>query len=119
MVARILAWAVMPVIFAAAVLGLNARAESEPEIDPESDQEQALFRGMPDEDGRLEVFGFCGSCHSIDLVLQQGLPRAVWEQVLVEMVRDQEMAPLQPNLRVKVLDYLEEYYGPARKARTQ
>ena len=81
-------------------------------------QEQALFGGMPEDEGRLEVFGFCGSCHSIDLVLQQGLTRAVWEEVLVEMVRDQEMAPLRDDDRRKVLDYLEKYYGPDRRART-
>ena len=108
--------AVLPAALVATFLGLNAWAEGEPETDPESDQEQALFRGMPDDVGRLEVFGFCGSCHSIDLVLQQGLSRAVWEDVLVEMVRDQEMVPLQPDIRAKVLDYLEEYYGPDRKA---
>ena len=108
--------AVLPVALFVACLGMLAWAEGEPETDPESDQEQALFRGMPDDVGRLEVFGFCGSCHSIDLVLQQGLSRAVWEDVLVEMVRDQEMVPLQPDIRVKVLDYLEEYYGPDRKA---
>ncbi|MCY3814759.1 MAG: hypothetical protein OXG59_00520 [Gammaproteobacteria bacterium] len=111
--------AALPVAVIAAHLGTMAWADGESETDPESEQEQALFRGMPDDDGRLQVFGFCGSCHSIDLVLQQGLSRAVWEQVLVEMVRDHEMAPLQPDVRVKVLDYLEEYYGPDRKARTQ
>ena len=78
--------------------------------------EQVLFGGMPEDEGRLEVFGFCGSCHSIDLVLQQGLTRAVWEEVLVEMVRDQEMAPLRDDDRRKVLDYLEKYYGPDRRA---
>ena len=81
-------------------------------------QEQVLFGGMPEDEGRVEVFGFCGSCHSIDLVLQQGLTRAVWEEVLVEMVQDQEMAPLRDNDRRKVLDYLEKYYGPDRRART-
>jgi len=119
MAARILARFMLPVAIAAAVLGMDARADGESETDPESEQEQALFRGMPDDDGRLEVFGFCGSCHSIDLVLQQGLSRAVWEQVLVEMVRDHEMVALQPDVRVKVLDYLEEYYGPDRKAREE
>lgn len=101
------------------LMALSGWADGEPETDPESEQEQTLFRGMPNDDGRLEVFGFCGSCHSIDLVLQQGLSRPVWEEVLVEMVRDQEMVPLQPDIRAKVLDYLEEYYGPDRKARTQ
>ena len=116
MAARTLARVILPLVLAAAVLGMSARGDGEAEIDPESEQEQTLFRGMPDADGRLEVFGFCGSCHSIDLVLQQGLSRPVWEQVLVEMVRDHEMVALQPDVRVKVLDYLEEYYGPDRKA---
>lgn len=80
-------------------------------------EEQSLFGGMPDDEGRLEVFGFCGSCHSIDLVLQQGLTRAVWEEVLTEMVSEQEMAPLRDDDRRKVLDYLEKYYGPERRAR--
>ena len=119
MAARHFGRAILPVAIVAAFLGLNASADGEPEIDPESEQEQTLFRGMPDAEGRLEVFGFCASCHSIDLVLQQGLSRSVWEDVLVEMVRDQEMAPLQPDVRVKVLDYLEEYYGPDRKARKE
>lgn len=114
-----LARAALPAVLVAAHLGTMTWADGGAETDPESEQEQALFRGMPDDDGRLEVFGFCGSCHSIDLVLQQGLSRAVWEQVLVEMVRDHEMVPLQPEIRTKILDYLEEYYGPDRKARTQ
>ena len=119
MAARHVGRAILPVALLAAFLGLNASADGESETDPESEQEQTLFRGMPNAEGRLEVFGFCGSCHSIDLVLQQGLSRPVWEDVLVEMVQDQEMAPLQPDIRVKVLDYLEEYYGPDRKARKQ
>ena len=88
------------------------------ESDAASDvKEQALFGGMPKDEGRLEVFGYCGSCHSIDLVLQQGLTRAVWEEVLVEMVRDQEMVPLRDDVRRKVIDYLEKYYGPDQRAR--
>ena len=116
---RHLAGGVLPAAAVAALFGIMAWAGGELETDPESEQEQALFRGMPDGEGRLEVFGFCGSCHSIDLVLQQGLPRPVWEQVLAEMVRDQAMAPLQADIRVKVLDYLAEHYGPDRKARAQ
>ncbi len=119
MATRIRTWAVLAVALAAAHIGGNAWADGEPETDAEDEQEQTLFRGMPDDEGRIEVFGFCGSCHSIDLVLQQGLSRATWDEVLVEMVEDQEMAPLQPEIRVKILDYLQEYYGPDRKARNE
>ena len=65
------------------------------------------------------MFGFCGSCHSIDLVLQQGLSRGTWDEVLIEMVEEQEMVALQPEVREKVLDYLEKYYGPDRRARKE
>ena len=99
------------------VCGLTALASGADSGGTSEAEEQALFGGMPDDKGRLEVFGFCGTCHSIDLVLQQGLTRAVWEDVLVEMVRDQEMAPLRDEDRRKVLDYLEKYYGPDRLAR--
>lgn len=114
-----LARIILPAVALAAFAAMAARADGDDATDPESEQEQTLFRGMPAAEGRLQVFGFCGSCHSIDLVLQQGLSRAVWEEVLVEMVEDQEMAPLPLGIRVKVLDYLEQYYGPDRKARTE
>ncbi len=96
------------------LVGLAAGTESGGSSEAE---ERALFGGMPKDEGRLEVFGFCGACHSINLVVQQGLTRAVWEEVLVEMVRDQEMAPLRDDDRRKVLDYLEKYYGPDRRAK--
>ena len=125
MAARHVGQAILPVALVAALLALNGWAGGEPEAGPEAgpeaeqedEQEQTLFRGMPDAEGRLEVFGFCGSCHSLALVLQQGLSRSVWEEVLVEMVQDQEMVPLLPEIEAKVLNYLEEYYGPDRKAR--
>ncbi len=101
-------------LLACGLVGLAAGIESGGGSDEE---ERALFGGMPKDEGRLEVFGFCGSCHSINLVVQQGLTRAVWEEVLVEMVRDQEMAPLPDDDRRKVLDYLEKYYGPDQRAK--
>lgn len=108
----------------AAVLGLLAfgphvPADENPDYQIEDEQEQRLFRGMPADEGRLQVFGFCASCHSIDLVLQQGLSRTVWEEVLVDMVNEYQMVPLEPEIREKVLDYLEKYYGPDRRARKE
>ena len=102
-----------------AVLAFRPPALADEHIDTgsESEEEQELFRGMPADEGRLEVFGFCASCHSIDLVLQQGLSRAVWEEVLVDMVSEYQMVPLRPEVRGKILDYLEKHYGPDRRAR--
>ena len=108
----------MPLLASCAVAGEEVEPTEPVDSGVDDEQEQELFRGMPRGDGRLEVFGFCGSCHSIDLVLQQGLSRSVWEEVLVEMVDEQQMLPLAPGIRAKVLAYLEKYYGPDRLART-
>ncbi len=116
---RLAGAAVLCSVLTSTLLSPLALGDGEPEEEPEGEQEQALFRGMPEDEGRLEVFGFCGSCHSIDLVLQQGLSRSVWDEVLVEMVEDQEMVQLVPETRKKVLDYLEKYYGPDRRARKE
>ncbi len=94
----------------------DALAGGQTDPDRKDEQEQELFRGMPQGEGRREVFGLCGSCHSIDLVLQQGLSRTVWAEVLAEMADEQQMAPLPPETRKKVLDYLTAYYGPDRRA---
>ena len=119
MVIRWIAAASVCAVFAAVLVVSDATADDEPDPGAGDEQEQGLFRGMPAGEGRLEVFGFCGSCHSIDLVLQQGLSRDTWDEVLIEMVEEQEMVALQPEIREKVLDYLEKYYGPDRRARKE
>lgn len=100
------------VVFAGTFAVLVAHANGV--LESGAGNEQTLFRGMPEDEGRLEVFGFCGSCHSINLVLQQRLTREVWEEVLIEMVEEQEMLELNPEIRRKVLDYLEKHYSPDR-----
>ena len=75
------------------------------------------YQGLPPGEGRDEVFGLCGACHSMMLVTQQGLSRPTWEEVLVLMVEEQEMAELEPEDEKLVLDYLEKFYGPDRLAR--
>ncbi len=116
---RRIAGASVCAVLAAALVVSDATADDEPDPGAEGEQEQVMFRGMPADEGRVEVFGFCGSCHSIDLVLQQGLSRKTWDEVLIEMVEEQEMVALQPEIREKILDYLEKYYGPGRRARKE
>lgn len=76
------------------------------------------YQGLPPGEGRDEVLGLCGTCHSMKLVTQQGLSRSVWDEVLVFMVEEQEMAELEPEDETLVLDYLAKFYGPDRLART-
>ena len=70
------------------------------------------YLGLPDAQGREEVFVYCGSCHSMKLVVQQGQTRAGWVELLTWMYDEQEMEPLEPEDKELVLDYLAKYIGP-------
>ena len=65
--------------------------------------------GLPPDAGRDEVEAYCGACHSLKLVVQQGLSRADWEEVLVWMIEEQEMEPLEPVEHELVIDYLAKH----------
>ena len=63
-------------------------------------------------DGTHEfVAGMCAACHSINLVTQQQVSRARWDELLDWMVEKQGMARMEPEQRAKVLDYLDANFG--------
>ena len=64
---------------------------------------------LPEGEGRDEVYGVCGGCHSIKLVIQQGLSRDVWDELLDWMVEEQGMPELDAETRGIVLDYLDRH----------
>lgn len=72
----------------------------------------ATFGGLPEANGREEVFFACSTCHSIKLVLQQRLSRDDWDETLEWMVEEQGMPPLDSDRRERVLDYLGGVLGP-------
>jgi mono/diheme cytochrome c family protein len=74
------------------------------------------YLGLPAAAGRDEVFGICGACHSVRLITQQGLPRWRWEEIMVYMVEEQEMPELDAETNKLIVDYLEKFYGPERRA---
>jgi mono/diheme cytochrome c family protein len=79
--------------------------------------EQDEWLGMPASKGREETFSICSACHSIRLVIQQGLDRGRWADAIDWMVEEQEMEKLDPYQLKLILDYLAKWYGPDRKAR--
>ena len=83
---------------------------------PAANEDEDEYQGLPPGDGRDEVFGLCGACHSLKLVTQQGLSRQRWDEVLVYMVEEQEMPELDRETNDLVLDYLTKFYGPDRRA---
>ena len=93
------------------------KAAAAPAAGTNDEDDEDDFQGMPPGEGREEVFGYCGACHSLKLVTQQGLSRSNWAEVLVYMVEEQEMAELEPEDRKLILDYLAHFYGPDRRAR--
>ncbi len=77
--------------------------------DAETDELAAL--GFPPDAGREEVEIYCGACHSLRLVAQQGLSRGDWDELLDWMVEEQAMEELETADRRLVLDYLARHFS--------
>ncbi len=65
----------------------------------------------PRTEGYEEVGYFCGSCHSLAIVKQQGLSRPHWDELFDWMIEDQGMAELEPEQRELYLDYLARHFN--------
>jgi hypothetical protein len=75
-------------------------------VSADSDDE---YEGLPPGIGRDEVYGYCGACHSVRLVIQQGLSRESWDETLDWMVEEQGMGELDDETRSLILNYLSEH----------
>lgn len=75
-------------------------------------EEAEEWGGLPAGEGREVVYGLCSACHSLKLVIQQGLARESWHKTLQWMVEEQGMPELDADTEEQVLDYLAEHYGP-------
>lgn len=62
--------------------------------------------GLPTTDGVDLVAGYCGSCHSLQIVTQQRLTKNRWDRLLDWMVEKQGMAPPPADDRAIILAYL-------------
>lgn len=69
------------------------------------------YEALPDGEGKDMVYGLCSGCHSLKLVMQQGMSRKKWHETLEWMVEKQGMAELDPETEDVVLDYLAKHYG--------
>ena len=65
----------------------------------------------PRTEGYEEVGYFCGSCHSLAIVKQQGLSRPHWDELFDWMIEEQGMAELAPDERALYLDYLARHFN--------
>jgi len=72
------------------------------------------FGVMVTAPGASETFDACTPCHSERIVVQQGLKREQWDELLDWMVEEHEMEPIEGDDRTVILDYLAKNYGPDR-----
>lgn len=101
----------MRTAFAAAFAALLIAA---PLLSPAASAQDDEYEGLPPGEHRDLVFGYCGACHSNKLVAQQGLSRERWDKLLIWMVDEQGMYPIEEPDRTHVLDYLATYLGENR-----
>ncbi len=88
------------------------RASAAPAVPQAPEPED--FGLMVSAPGASETFDACTPCHSERIVVQQGLTREQWDELMVWMVEEQEMEPIEDNALAVILDYLAEHYGPDR-----
>lgn len=65
---------------------------------------------LPEGPGRDETFYNCIACHSFQVVVRQGMSRAMWDDTLTLMVERHGMWEMDETDRQLVLDYLSEEY---------
>ena len=92
--------------FLLAVLAVPAMSQTDEEL-----------AGLPHGKGRDTVAGWCGACHSLNLVSQQRLPRWRWEELMVVMKEKHGMPELDPDDKAVIVDYLSEKLGPPPRRR--
>ena len=86
-------------------------AQSEAMSVSASEDIPAEMKLMPEGEGRETVFYLCNSCHSVKLVVQQGMNRDSWEETLEWMVEEQGMDEMDEATKELVLTYLAEHVG--------
>lgn len=67
---------------------------------------------LPEGAGREAVFALCTACHDTALIRRTRLDRARWDGLMDWMTERHGMTPLDGALRVTVVDYLADKFGP-------
>lgn len=76
--------------------------------------EESEYGVLVEKPGVEETHIYCTACHSERIVAQQGLTRKGWEELLVWMVDEQEMDPIEEPDFSLILDYLAKNYNTDR-----
>lgn len=97
-----------------------APAAAAPQADPDKGKpppHNDTVEDMPDGKGRETTFYACTACHGVALIKAQGLTRDLWDSTFDLMLERHKMAPVKPDERAEILDYLAEQFPPRRRGR--
>ena len=95
---------------------VQAKAESDKPSEAEPTYADEL--GLPKGEGREEVAALCSTCHSLQIIKQQGLDAERWDGLMDWMTEKQGMPALDPEDRTRIVSYLAEHYGPQSSPRS-
>ena len=84
---------------------------------PRAQEETDRITGLARDGDWQLVQANCTECHSALLITQNSGNRGVWQSRLTWMMESQGMEPLEAGLEARILDYLEQNYGPRQSAR--
>jgi cytochrome c len=99
------------VIGLAASLAVPVAALADTDAAGNTFQEAELVPGP----GMEEVELTCAACHSLNIVVQQGLTKEDWDELLDWMIEEQGMAELEDEERKLIVEYLATNYGTDRE----
>jgi hypothetical protein len=95
----------------AAVLAIAGAADAQrKEADDETPEQ------YPAGPHRDDTFYFCTACHGFKIVAAQGMSRSRWDESLDWMVQRHSMAPVEGEVREKMLDYLSTAFPEKARA---
>ncbi len=98
-----------------AQIKVSSSDEEAPAGDPaEGLAENADLALLPESPGKQETYDGCASCHSIKLVVQQGMDKDQWLETIEWMVEEQGMDPLENDLNQIISEYLATHFGRDR-----
>ncbi len=72
---------------------------------------------LPEGLGREETFYACIACHSMQVVVRQGMSREMWEDTIRLMVERHGMPELDPKEKALIINYLSENFTASTGSR--
>ncbi|MBC9245193.1 cytochrome C-552 [Paracoccus sp. 11-3] len=84
------------------------------EAAPDGPAANAELGGLPDAPGAEETYYQCVACHSTDIIKQQRITDARWDELWQWMVEEQGMFEPDPETRDVILAYLKTQFSSER-----